>query len=471
MLPLGLFILFAGAVIMDSGGDDDGVVVGHTDDDMEEPGDETGLEGGSSDDPGDDADEDSDGPEDDQQDSEDNADDAGEGDEEELDLTVTTAPTTGALTITAPEGDTGSLVLIQSEASVGGGQTLETDFESALFYAPEGFDVQTAYAGFDWETFRDTFEAENNRLPTLTEYFAALGLEPIEAFDQGTQSMDDNSLLAQETDTRTLLPEITSNLETEVFLLETTGTTTLSPGAATPFLPLTGVDQAMNFFVSIDTNSGLSGSEVEVENGDTVTGTSSNDEISSPPGDPTSVTIEGGDGQDTIRGGLNDTIVTDDDDEADTILIGAPSSFGQVFDGVPILKAGSEDTVVAEGDGNFVLRFEQDAGNGVTNVFYHVMSSDTALVPPASSLDTNEALTLEEFYARSGWELLAVGSLGSVTTANGVTDTDNLLAPPRFDGLAADFFSTSGGFFSMQIGADGTVTSSTLLSTGWPTLG
>ena len=72
------------------------------------------------------------------------------------------------------------------------------------------------------------------------------------------------------------------------------------------------------------------------------------DVILHPLGDPTAVTIIGGAGEDKIFAGLNDTIVTNDDTDADIIYVDTPASFAQIYDEVPVIQAGPEDVIEIE---------------------------------------------------------------------------------------------------------------------------
>jgi len=469
MLPLGLFVLFVAVGFFD----DDSTVdleADGTDGDPAQDGD-----GGVVDDVPLDAD-----------------DDPADGSDEtvddilaELELTLETDPVTGKISVTGTDDETGSLALIEGSyddinASPNFGWNYT--YDRALFYVPDGLDVQAAYDTFDWEAFEQAFVAENGVTPTFVDYFEALGLEVVVEFDQTQWNTDSQGTVIpppyiedpdSEFDTRSLLPEITSNLDIAFFKVDSAVNSRHYFDGGFDLVEVED-QQAFDhkFYVSVDSDEPFaedSETEIFVADGDVINGTAFNDDIDSPPGDPTAITIFGGGGTDHITAGLNDTIITNDDTEEDLIQVGEPASYAQIYDEVPVLQAGPEDIVEVDGDGNFVVRFEQDAGNGVTDVFYHVLTSDAALVPPASSVESGEALSLKDFYARSGWQLLAVGGLGNITT-DGATTSDNTIPPPSFSGLDTAFFNQSNGLFSMKLGVDGAVTNQTVLTSGWPAL-
>ena len=74
----------------------------------------------------------------------------------------------------------------------------------------------------------------------------------------------------------------------------------------------------------------------------------------------------------------------------------------------------------------------------------------------------DDALSLKEFYALAGWQLLAKGSLGSVTS-DGETIVDDTKPAPKFAGLDKTLPNLSGSLFSMKLGTDGVVTADTEL--------
>lgn len=478
MLPLGIFALifslgFMGSVGAETVEDDDDISGDMPETDPTEDAGDGFLEDGSEDSSDDDG----------------AAGDDGGGDavDDPLpvgEVTLETDPETGALTATLPDGDTGSLALIEGQYEEFEGAPNPNFgffkvYDAALFYVPDGFDLEAAYDTFDWEAFETEFEAANGNGPSFTDYFEALGLQTVAEFDEARWLSDTfgatlpselDEQTDNEIDTRALLPDINSNADIAYFKVDSG----VNGGHAFDWFEIREIETKdafdHEFAVALDSDSG-DGFDVlfNVADGDVVFGTDANDDIDSPPGDPTAVTILAGAGNDILRVGLNDTVVTNDDQDEDIIQVGEPESYAEVYEAAPVLRAGPEDIVQVDGDGNFVIRFEQDLGNGDTAVFYHVLTTDAALVSPASSLGDGDALSLKEFYALSGWQLLAVGSLGSVTS-DGATTFDNTIPAPSFDGLDTTRFNLSDGLFSMELGADGAVTSETDLVTGWPAL-
>jgi len=459
MLPLGLFVLFVAVGFFD----DDSTVDLDTDGTDGDPAQD--ADGGVIDEVPVDADDDG------------NAD----GDEEtvddileDLELSLETDPATGTITVTAAEDDPGSLALIRLEGEEQvGGTCCSTDvsYSGGLYYVPDGVTVTDVADAFDYNAF--FANAADGQEPTLDDIYGSSGMELLAEFDMGRyQYLDGEQGVGSATqltveNTLTNMPEVLSNLPIEYY-----GSQYEAAGER----EVVDFDQPVEMRLATEgltedevlNQAGL-GREVDPQDGDIIDGTDFPYLILNPPGDPTAVTIQAGAGEDTITAGLNDTIVTNDDTDTDTILIGKPLSFADIYSEVPILEAGAEDIVEVDGDGNFVIRFEQDAGNGVTDVFYHVLTSDAALVPPPSSVEAGEALSLKDFYARSGWQLLAVGGLGNVTI-DGAATSDNTIPPPSFSGLDTAFFNQSNGLFSMKLGADGAVTNQTMLTSGWPAL-
>jgi len=445
MLPLGLFVLFAAAVVW--GDDDDGVTIGGdgdgTDPDTGDAGDGTDADPGETT-----VDEDA---------------------LTALDLTLVTDPETGALTITAPEGETGSLIVVQDEAEQLVGPlccSFDGSYTATVFWVPDGLDPGQILQDFDFNGFVQN--SPNSAEPTAEDIFAGTGAEKIASFDLGRTLFSDQSTAGDADsinflNTRVDLPEIQSNLPIEYFPSIFAGAEATPAGFTTTYE--TGLYFAFDevsdeVFFSRDLPLG----DFEVQDGEIIDGTEFSYLIASPYGDPTAVTVEAGAGEDTVFAGLNDTIITNDDTDADEIRIAEPVSFGKIFDEVPVLRAGAEDTVVVSGENNFAIRYEVDLGGGVTEVFYHVVTADAAPGVPSQILDQSGGRTIEEFYDEAGFQILATGSLGSFTTdANGAVTADNTVAAPQFDGLDQ-------GLFAAKLPLGGRVFPAIPYATGWAAL-
>jgi hypothetical protein len=479
MLPLVLFAIFAGVPLFM----DDGNTAPEDAIDGDIDGEDTDLETGDGDllDPTDDDQPDGDPVEDgDPVDQDPPSDDPTQEDPSDddpvddtlADVTITTDPQTGALTVTGAEDDTGSLALIKLGNDSLAGSTccsVDYDYSAALFYVPEGVDVSTVANDFDFNAFFEN--AAPGQLPTLNDIFGPSGMEQVAGFDLGEYAFLDSAqgeggaTTLDVTDTRVDLPNVESNLPIAYFYSEDYG----------PFEPggrdVVEFDRDVELYLSFEglTEEEVFGSDappssisIDPQDGDTIDGGELSYLILNTPGDPTAVTIEGGAGEDTITGGLNDTIITDDDTDADTIEIGVLPSFAESFDAAPVIEAGSEDTVVVDGTNNFAIRFEVDQANGETEVFYHLVNAPDGLASPAPMLsDQSEPLSIQQFYAEMGWELMATGNLGSYSEAPGGAVIDNTLAPPQFEGIDQ-------GFFSVALPVGGLVSDgSAEFETGW----
>jgi len=462
MLPLFLFAIFVGVPLLMDG--DNMPPEDAIDDDID--GEDTDLETGDGDllDPTDDDQTDGDPVEDgDPAEDEDPVDQDPPNDDPTqddpvddtlADLAITTDPQTGAITVTGAEDDTGSLALIKLGNDSLANSTccsVDYDYSAALFYVPDGVDVSAVANDFDFNGFFEN--AAPGQLPTLNDIFGPSGMEQVAEFDLGEYQFFDNSQgtggagSLDVTDTRIDVPNVESTLPIAYFYSEDYGPFDAGGRDMVEF------DRDVELYLSFEglTEEELFGSDappssisIDPQDGDTIDGGELSYLILNTPGDPTAITIEGGAGEDTIFGGLNDTIITDDDEEADTIEIGVLPSFAEVFDAAPVIEAGSEDTVVVEGTNNFAIRFEVDLGNGETEVFYHLVTAPDGLVSPAPMLsDQSEPLSIQQFYAEMGWELMATGSLGSYAEAPGGGLIDNTLAPPQFEGIDQGFFSVA----------------------------
>lgn len=389
----------------------------------------------------------------------------GSGCDEVPAVTVETDPITGAVNITVAPDAEGRLMavfedsfIIPGHESSSGGRA----YGMTLLWVPEGIDFQQAANSHDWQSFFNSYR-EAGVTPERADYFAAIGVDLVEHWDLGERGYLDSAdgafgdwPYAQDRfDDRTLLPEITANQDIEWF--ELSGQDDLLSVMSVNGLEMVPAEAQENlmfdFRISVEsyregpwTNGDVT--RYSAENGDVIAGTDFDDVIDNPPGDPTAVTIMGGAGEDKISAGLNDTIITNDDTDTDTIRIDSPASFARIYDEVPVIEAGPEDVIEIEASDSLVITFAQDDGNGVTTYFYHVISALGGFELPSEVLEANDApLTLQDYYDIIGAQLLARGSLGSIDDSDSGNPIDTRVEAPRFEGVDLGFFTgaLSGG--------------------------
>jgi hypothetical protein len=249
-------------------------------------------------------------------------------------------------------------------------------------------------------------------------------------------------------DTRTMLPDITANRDIEYYEagLDRPLAEALPSSAGPDLKPLDGPeDLAFSFSTTLESYVEGGGEDQSLasfhpNDGDVITGTDLWDFITSPPGDPTAITIIGGIGEDTIVAGLNDTIITDDDSDGDIIRIDTPASFAQIYDDVPVIHAGPEDVIEVEPADSLVISYAIDRGAGVTDYLYHIVHAPDGFAAPNRVLGAGDSpVSLEDFYLAAGIQLLAVGHLGSLDQSDPANPVDTRIAPPAFDGPLPGF--------------------------------
>ena len=177
------------------------------------------------------------------------------------------------------------------------------------------------------------------------------------------------------------------------------------------------------------------------DEGDVVMGSAFADVIVHPQVDTTAITIIGGAGEDTITAGLNDTIITNDDTEADIINIDTFPGFANNYDAVPVIHAGPEDVIDIDPFNSIVISYEIDRGGGVTDYFHHIVYTQGFDVTPDQVMGPGGSISLESFYNSACMHLLAVVPAGSVNLSDPANPVDTSVAPPQFQGAELGLYS------------------------------
>ncbi len=374
-------------------------------------------------------------------------------------VVVETDPETGAVTIMVEPGAEGRLLLVSEQIELTPGNESSSggeEFRATLFWAPPDFDFDEASAAVDWDAFRQAFR-DAGTAPDAEDYYRAVGLETLEIWELGDEGWIEPQTgeiaPAYETirfDTRTELPEITSNRPIEYYEVDNNAPLDyeLANSDGDYLTPLGGPgDLAFDFVTTIESY-GASPFDAEffdsvrTADGDVITGTGLQDFIFSPPGDPTAITIIGGAGEDTITAGLNDTIITDDDTDIDVINIDLPASFGQIYDEVPVIQAGPEDVIEIDPTNSLVIGYTIDRGAGVTDYLYHIVHAPDGFAAPAEVLGAADSpLSLEDFYRAAGVQLMAMGHMGSLDQSDPSNPIDTRVAQPQFQGARLGMYS------------------------------
>lgn len=390
---------------------------------------------------------------------------------EALPFIVETDPTTGAVNITVAPDAEGRLLAVFEDSFIIPGQESSSGgraYGMTLLWVPENIDFEDAANNHDWQTFFNS-NHEAGIVPDRADRFAAIGVELVQYWDLGERSFIDSAesdfgewpYSQTRFDDRTLLPDITANQEIEWY--ELSGQEDLlalmSVNAVEMEQALGPEDLTFDFQTSVESypqgpwsNGNIS--NYTPEDNDVISGTEFDDVIDNPPGDPTAVTILGGAGEDKISAGLNDTIITDDDSDADTAYVYSPASFAQVYNEAPVIQAGPEDIIEIEAPDSLVITYAEDQGGGVFAYFYHVVSIPNGFELPSEALEADDApLTLQAFYDAIGAELLARGSLGGLDQSDSNNVVDTRISAPKFNGV-------DHGFLAATL-SGGTVTAST----------
>lgn len=391
--------------------------------------------------------------------------------DEALPLTVETDPITGAVNITvAPDAEGRLMAVFEDSFTIPGNESSSggSAYGMTLLWVPEGVNFEEAANTFDWPAFFNS-NSEAGITPDRADYFAAIGVGLVEHWDLGERSIIESAegdfgewpYAQTRFDDRTLLPEITANHEIEWFELSgQEDLLALMSVNAVEMEQAAGPEDLMfDFRTSVESfpHGAWSNGDVRSytpENGDMIAGSDFDDVIDNPPGDPTAVTIMGGAGQDKISAGLNDTIITDDDSDADTIYVYLPASFAQIYDEAPVIRAGHEDVIEITAPDSVVITYAEDQGNGVIAYFYHIVSAPGGFELPSEALEAYDAsLTLQAYYHAIGAQLLARGSLGSLDQSDSGNVIDTRISAPQFNGV-------DHGFLAATL-SGGTVTAST----------
>ena len=371
-------------------------------------------------------------------------------------FTLQTDPVTGDTDVTvAPEAQ-GRLMAFLETGELNrftNGSCIAEYFGLTLVLVPEDVDFEEAANSFDWEAFRDANIAAGIT-PDRADFFAAIGVELIQQWDLGEPSylepygihLDDDSQI-RFVDGYSM-PEITANRDIEWF--ELTDSRDLLYQMMTNIVvaePVEGPEGIVDPRTIVETFSqGTANSPDTVfltpDEGDVVMGSAFADVIVHPQVDTTAITIIGGAGEDTITAGLNDTIITNDDTEADIINIDTFPGFANNYDAVPVIHAGPEDVIDIDPFNSIVISYEIDRGGGVTDYFHHIVYTAMGFdVTPDQVMGPGGSMSLAGYYNSACMHLLAVVPAGSVDLSDPANPVDTRVAPPQFQGAELGFYS------------------------------
>ena len=371
-------------------------------------------------------------------------------------FTLQTDPVTGDTDVTvAPEAQ-GRLMAFLDTSEINrftNGSCTAEYFGLTLVLVPEEVDFEAAANSFDWQAFRQANIAAGIT-PDRGDLFAAIGVELVQQWDLGERSylepftwefLDDDDQIRSVDSYR--MPEITANRDIEWFEL-TAGRDLLfqmiTNGVAAERVegPAGIVDpRTIVETFSQGTENAPDTVFLTPDEGDVVMGSEFADVIVHPQVDTTAITIIGGAGEDTITAGLNDTIITNDDTDADIVNIDTFPGFAQRYDEVPVIHAGPEDVIDIDPIDSIVISYEIDRGAGVTDYFHHIVYTQGFDVTPDQVMGPGGSISLAEYYNGACMHLLAVVPGGSVDLSDPENPIDTRVAPPQFQGARLGMYS------------------------------
>lgn len=371
-------------------------------------------------------------------------------------FTLQTDPVTGDTNVTvAPEAqgrlmaflDTGEINRFSDPCSSA------EYFGLTLVLVPEDVDFEAAANSFDWQAFRDANQAAGIT-PDRADFFAAIGVELVQQWDLGERSFlepftwefldDDDQIRFVDGDR---MPEITANRDIEWFELtddrELLYQMITNSVVAEQVEGPEGIVDPRTIVESFSQGTDNAPDTVFLtpDEGDVVMGSEFADVIVHPQVDTTAITIIGGAGEDTITAGLNDTIITNDDTDADLINIDTFPGFAQRYDEVPVIRAGPEDVIDIDPINSIVISYEIDRGAGVTDYVHHIIYTLGFDVTPDQVMGPGGSLSLAQYYNAACMHLLAVVPGGSVDLSDPANPIDTRVAPPQFQGAGLGMYS------------------------------